>query len=61
MTSFSQREVATSYDVIFLNDETNERMNGAEIVEHLIAMGILPNRTRLVATFSQQLKRAIRN
>ena len=44
----SQREVATSYDVIFLNDETNERMNGAEIVEHLIAMGILPNRTRLV-------------
>lgn len=44
----SQREVATSYDVIFLNDETNERINGAEIVEHLIAMGILPNRTRLV-------------
>lgn len=44
----SQREAATSYDVIFLNDETNDRINGAEIVEHLIAMGILPNRTRLV-------------
>lgn len=44
----SQREATTSYDVIFLNDETNERINGAEIVEHLIAMGILPNRTRLV-------------
>lgn len=44
----SQREASTSYDVIFLNDETNERINGAEIVEQLIAMAILPNRTRLV-------------
>ncbi len=44
----SQRETSTSYDVIFLNDETNERINGAEIVEQLIAMAILPNRTRLV-------------
>lgn len=44
----SQREISTSYDVIFLNDETNDRMNGAEIVESLIALGVLPNRTRLV-------------
>lgn len=37
-----------SYDVIFLDYQTEEHLTGAEIVEELISAGILLNRSRLV-------------
>lgn len=41
------------YDVIFLDYAIDDNMNGAEIVEEMIAAGILPNRTRLILLAEQ--------
>ncbi len=41
------------YDVIFLDYAIDDNMNGAEIVEAMIAAGVLPNRTRLILMAEQ--------